>query len=39
MPILQKTTPLFVEESQRELGEMFDYSEVEHIDTHTPVKI
>ena len=35
----RKTTPQFVEEAQRVHGEKFDYSEVEYINTHTPVKI
>ena len=37
--ILRKTTLQFVEEAQRVHGEKFDYSEVEYVNTHTPVKI
>ena len=39
MPYRRKTTPQFVEEAQRVHGEKFDYSEVEYVNTHTPVKI
>ena len=39
MPYHRKTTPQFVEEAQRVHGEKFDYSEVEYVNTHTPVKI
>ena len=35
----RKTTLQFVEEAQRVHGEKFDYSEVEYINTHTPVKM
>jgi len=35
----QKTAPQFVEEAHRVHGEKFDYSEVEYVNTHTPVKI
>ena len=39
MAYIRKTTPQFVEEAQRVHGEKFDYSEVEYVNTHTPVKI
>lgn len=39
MPYQRKTTPQFVEEAQRVHGEKFDYSEVEYVNTYTPVKI
>ena len=39
IPYYRKTTPQFVEEAQRVHGEKFDYSEVEYVNTHTPVKI
>ena len=39
MTYIRKTTPQFVKEAQRVHGEKFDYSEVEHVNTHTPVKI
>ena len=39
MSNLRKTTSQFVEEAQWVHGENFDYSEVEYINTHTPVKI
>ena len=39
MPNHRKTTPQFVEEAQRVHGEKFDNSEVEYVNTHTPVKI
>ena len=39
MPFPRKTTPQFVEEAQRVHGEKFDYSEVEYVNTHTPVRI
>ena len=39
MPYHRKTTPQFVEEAQRMHGEKFDYSEVEYVNTHTPVRI
>jgi len=39
MPNHRKTTPQFVEEAQRVHGEKFDYSGVEYVNTHTPVKI
>ena len=35
----RKTTPQFVEKSQRMHGEKNDNSEIEHVNTHTPVKI
>jgi Zn finger protein HypA/HybF involved in hydrogenase expression len=39
MANLRKTTPQFVEEAQWVHGENFDYSEVEYVNTHTPVMI
>ena len=39
MAYIRKTTPQFVEEAQRVHGEKFDYSEVEYVNTHTPVRI
>ncbi len=39
MPYHRKTTPQLVEEAQRVHGEKFDNSEVEYVNTHTPVKI
>ena len=39
MPYHRKTTPQFVKEAQQVHGEKFDNSEVEYVNTHTPVKI
>ena len=39
MPYQWETTPQFVEEAQRAHGVKFDYSEVEYVNIHTPVKI
>ena len=39
MAYIRKTTPQFVEEAQCVHEEKFDYSEVEYVNTHTPVKI
>ena len=36
---MRKTTPQFAEEAQRVHGEIFDYSEIVYVNTHTPVKI
>ena len=35
----RKTTSQFVEEAHRVHGEKYDYSEVEYVNTHKPVKI
>lgn len=35
----RKTTQEFIEQAQQVHGDEFDYSEVEYINTHTPVKI
>ena len=35
----RKTTPTFIEEVRALHGDKYDYSEVEYINTHTPVKI
>lgn len=39
MPYRRKTTPQFVKEAQWGHVEKFDYSGVEYVNTHTPVKI
>ena len=36
---MRKTTPQFVEDAQKIHGDKFDYSEVEYVNTHTPVRI
>ena len=35
----RKTTSQFVEEAQKVHGDKYDYSEVEYVNTHVPVKI
>lgn len=35
----RKTTSQFVEEAQKVHGDKYDYSEVEYVNTHTPVRI
>ena len=35
----RKTLQEFIDQAKRVHGEKFDYSEVEYINTHTPVKI
>jgi hypothetical protein len=35
----RKTRQEFIEQAQQVHGERFDYSEVEYVNTHTPVKI
>ena len=35
----RKTKQEFIEEAQQVHGDRFDYSEVEYVNTHTPVKI
>lgn len=39
LDMARKTIQEFVEQSQRVHGNKFDYSEVEYVNTHTPVKI
>jgi len=39
MPVQRKTITQFVEEAQKVHGNKYDYSEVEYVNTHTPVKI
>lgn len=39
MPTRRKTTQQFVEEAQAKHGERYDYSEVEYVGTHKPVRI
>jgi hypothetical protein len=39
MPLHRKTTSQFVEEARQVHGERFDYSEVEYVITHKPVRI
>lgn len=39
MSTLRKTTSQFVKEAQKVHGNKFDYSEVEYVNTHTPVRI
>ena len=39
MASLRKTTELFVAEAQKVHGDRYDYSEVEYVNTHVPVKI
>ena len=39
MPVQRKTISQFVEEAQKVHGNKYDYSEVEYVNTHTPVKI
>ncbi len=34
-----KTTPHFVEEARLVHGDKYDYSEVEYVNTHTPIRI
>ena len=36
---MRKTTSLFVEDAQKVHGDRFDYSEVEYVNTHKPVRI
>lgn len=38
MPVQRKTISQFVEEAQKVHGNKYDYSEVEYVNTHTPVK-
>lgn len=35
----KKTRQEFIEQAQKKHGDWFDYSEVEYVNTHTPVKI
>ena len=35
----RKTTSQFIDEAQKGHGDRYDYSEVEYVNTHTPVKI
>ena len=39
MPLRRKTTSQFVEDAQKVHGDRFDYSEVEYVNTHKPVRI
>ena len=39
MPIHRKTTSQFVEDARQVHGDWFDYSEVEYVNTHKPVRI
>ena len=39
MPYYRKTTNQFVNEAQSVHGDKYDYSEVEYVNTHVPVKI
>jgi len=39
MPLHRKTTSQFVEDAQKVHGDRFDYSEVEYVNTHKPVRI
>ena len=39
MPYYRKTTSQFIAEAQKVHGEKLDYSEVEYVNTHTPVRI
>ena len=39
MPYYRKTTLQFIAEAQKVHGEKLDYSEVEYVNTHTPVRI
>lgn len=39
MASLRKTTNQFVAEAQKVHGDRYDYSEVEYVNTHVPVKI
>lgn len=36
---MKKTTSQFVEDAQKVHGDRFDYSEVEYVNTHKPVRI
>ena len=36
---MRKTTPQFVEDAQKIHGDKYDYSEVEYVNAHTPVRI
>lgn len=38
MPIQRKTIAQFVSEAQNIHGDKYDYSEVEYVNTHTPIK-
>ena len=39
MPYHKKTTSTFIAEAQKVHGDRYDYSEVEYVNTHVPVKI
>ena len=39
MPLHRKTTSQFVDDAQKVHGDRFDYSEVEYVNTHKPVRI
>ena len=39
MANLRKTTEIFIAEAQKVHGDRYDYSEVEYVNTHVPVKI
>lgn len=39
MPYHRKTTSQFIAEAQKVHGDKYDYSEVEYVNTHTPVRI
>lgn len=39
MPIHRKTTSQFVEDARQVHGDRFDYSEVEYVNTHKPIRI
>ena len=39
MANLRKTTEIFIAEAQKVHGNRYDYSEVEYVNTHVPVKI
>ena len=39
MPTRRKTVTQFIEEATQVHGDMYDYSEVEYVNTHLPVKI
>ena len=39
MALHRKTTSQFVEDAMKVHGDRFDYSEVEYVNTHKPVRI
>lgn len=39
MALHRETTSQFVEDAQKVHGDRFDYSEVEYVNTHKPVRI